>query len=108
MLIYEVNLAVNADVYPVYVVWLRAHIKEILEIRGFIKAQLYQEKIDSQDKINLVVHYYIDTEDHLHDYFANHAAAMRADAAQRFPNQFQVTRRVLILQGEELVLHVGQ
>lgn len=96
MLIYEVNLTVENEIYDEYYAWLVPHVKEILQFRGFKKAEISQDKTvenDNEQK-KLIVHYSVNSEEDLHDYLNNHAANMRAGAVEKFGNQFSASRRV--------------
>ena len=39
MVIYEVNLAVDAEIAAAYRAWLAPHIGEVLEVPGFVSAE---------------------------------------------------------------------
>lgn len=38
--VYEVNLTIDPEVAEEYLAWLRPHIKEILQLKGFVSAEL--------------------------------------------------------------------
>lgn len=96
MLIYEVNLTVNNEIYNEYYSWLVPHVKEMLQFRGFRKAEISQDKTAENDneQKKLIVHYSVDSEADLHDYLNNHAANMRAGAIAKFGDKFSAVRRV--------------
>jgi heme-degrading monooxygenase HmoA len=102
MLIYEVNVFVNEDRAQEYAEFLDHHIRDILKIKGFIKAELFSELIDSSTptpepkQAHFAIHYHVETEADLQNYFKHHAAAMRKDAIDRFGNSFSAKRRNLI------------
>ena len=55
MVIYEVNLSIDGDVYTQFQLWLIEHVKEILQLPGFIKARILKpenENISGQRKVN--------------------------------------------------------
>lgn len=96
MLIYEINLKINIEIYPKYLEWLKNHIKEILAMPGFTKALLLTESETSNEElINITVQYYVDSEENLDNYLINHSQRMRADGLTKFPNKFTATRRIL-------------
>jgi hypothetical protein len=95
MIIYEVNLALQNDIADAYMTWLRDHIKEILEIDGFIRAEVFAEQAPAADVRRIVVHYHLHNLASLESYFANHAERLRADAINNFGDKFTATRRVL-------------
>ncbi|KTD50590.1 hypothetical protein Lrub_0214 [Legionella rubrilucens] len=96
MLIYEVNLTVDAAIVEAFMGWLKPHVEELLGFEGFLKAKVSLD-IESQkaEHRTLVVHYYLASEDHYHNYIRDHAPRMRQDGIDRFGNQFTATRRVL-------------
>jgi quinol monooxygenase YgiN len=95
MIIYEVNLAIDNDIADAYTAWLRDHIREILAIDGFIRAEVFAEQGPAADVHRIVVHYHLHDMASLERYFADHAPRLRADAVERFGDRFTATRRVL-------------
>lgn len=95
MIIYEVNLALQNDIADAYLTWLRDHIKEILAIDGFIRAEVFAEQAPAADVRRIVVHYHLHDLPSLERYFAEHAERLRADAVANFGDKFSATRRVL-------------
>ncbi len=96
MLIYEVNLSVDAAIIDAFMAWLKPHVEELLGFEGFLKAILSIEDTPQDNKRReLVVHYYLASEEHYHQYIQDHAPRMREDGINRFGNQFSATRRVL-------------
>lgn len=94
MVIYEVNLTVQANIIETFLTWLTNHIKDMLRLDGFASAQCCMEHRDEQGSIYLTVRYTIETMTHLEHYFEHHAHQMREEGLQRFPNQFTATRRI--------------
>lgn len=104
MLIYEVNLTVDAEVAPELSAWLREHIREMLTLDGFEAAAWYVRSDDpdalpDEDALtgprHWTVHYQVESRDHLQAYFDTHAARMRQDGTDRFEGQFSADRRIL-------------
>ena len=94
MPIYEVNLFVENNIAEEMAVWLRTHMREMLDFDGFTAARWYQ--LDPEDgKQRWVCHYHVEKMQHLQDYFDHHATAMREDGIQRFGDAFSATRRIL-------------
>ena len=97
MVIYEVNLTVNDAIYPDYYMWLLDHVKEILAIEGFQKAEVGHIEHHKEDgKKRIRVNYFLDTYASLQNYFTHTAAALRAGAIEKFGDQFSATRRVIL------------
>jgi hypothetical protein len=97
MIVYEVNLSIDAAVYDAYRVWLDAHIAEILTLDGFLQATVWEvrEPPASPTLRALCVHYRLRDRAALEDYFAHHAPRLREEGQRRFGGRFSATRRVL-------------
>jgi len=97
MVIYEVNISVNNDIFQDYYDWLLPHAKDILNLPGFIDCEIGLVENQSDDNKNhLRVSYTIDSYDNLQHYLTNHAQQMRDDATQQFGGQFDITRRIIL------------
>lgn len=90
--LYEVRLEPDPAIAVAFLAWLREHIEAMCALPGFDGAQLWAEE---QPTPVYVVHYRLQDRAALARYFAEHAAAMRADGLARFPDQFHASRRVL-------------
>ncbi|MDX1836976.1 DUF4286 domain-containing protein [Legionella taurinensis] len=96
MLIYEVNLTVEVAIVEAFMGWLKPHIQELLGFEGFLNAMVSMDsESQTSERRTLVVHYYLASEDHYHNYIRDHAPRMRQDGIDRFGSQFTATRRVL-------------
>ena len=91
MVIYEVNLKIDSDIFNAYYTWLVPHVKNMLHHQGFNTAMIQK---DESDKNALTITYRIDTRDHLEDYLQHHSQTMRNDGVKRFPGKFTATRRI--------------
>jgi Domain of unknown function (DUF4286) len=98
MPIYEVSLNINNDIYDEYYLWLKDHIKEILQFNGFTHAEILHEKLlpDENKVKKITVRYFIQTERDLDDYLQHHAPRLRADAINKFGNQFNASRKIFL------------
>ncbi|WP_412060802.1 DUF4286 family protein [Rubrivirga sp. IMCC45206] len=97
MVIYEVNLAVDADVAPAYAAWLAPHIDEILALPGFESAEWWRVEETSPDgRVRWCVQYRVASRAALADYFRDHADRLRGDGLARFAGRFTASRRVLL------------
>ncbi len=94
MVIYEVNLKINNCIATKFKAWLNAHVSEMLEIDGFIKAKILKDNDSSDNFTLLTVHYTVENYDKLEAYFLNQATQMREDGVARFGNKFTATRRI--------------
>lgn len=88
--IYEVNLNVESAIQQDYLVWLKAHIKEMLALPCFHKAALFED-----ENGQWVVQYHAHTRQAIDEYLQSYAKKMRGDGTNRFAGQFQATRRIL-------------
>ncbi|MDO5504866.1 MAG: DUF4286 family protein [Pseudoxanthomonas suwonensis] len=96
MLIYEVNLLVDATVAVAYRAWLREHVAQMLALPGFVSAEVFDVREPAAaDGVCLCVQYRLRDAQALQDYLRDHAAAMRADGLVRFGDRFTATRRIL-------------
>ena len=105
VVLYEVNLAVDAEVADAYADWLAPHIGEILRLDGFIGAEWFvvepeavEPEADAAEtgRVRWCVQYRLRDRKALQAYFDEHAARLRGDGLARFAGQFTATRRVLI------------
>lgn len=93
MIVYEVNIEVEDDIYSDYCIWLIEHIKEMMSFTGFLEALLMEEAESENHKIS--VQYKIESKEALELYLKNHALKMRGSVPTIFQNKFVITRRVL-------------
>lgn len=98
MLIYEVNLTVDADIAEAYAEWLEPHIEEVLAVDGFTSADWWIVEPDGEDGacVNWCVQYHVESRTALATYFRDHAERLRGDGLARFGGRFSASRRVLI------------
>ena len=97
MLVYEVNLSVDAEVADAFAAWLPGHVAELLALPGFLSADIFrvEEPAAGAGEVGLSVRYRLRDRDALEAYLRDHAARLRADGTARFGGRFQATRRVL-------------
>ena len=93
-MIYEVNLYVDGDAAEDMAVWMKEHVREMLEFDGFAGATWYFREPEA-GRQRWTIHYRVDSWQQLNDYFENHAEAMRQDGLDRFGGTFSADRRVL-------------
>jgi len=98
MVIYEVNLTIDKQIYAEYHDWLIEHIRKILGFPGFIQAEIAKEQTFENESPRLAVRYQIDNVDHLKIYLNQHAPTMRAEAVHRFGDKFSASRRIFVEQ----------
>lgn len=96
MIRYEVRLTVASGVAVAYRDWLGDHVREILALPGFVRAEVFTEPRDD-GQVGYCVHYQLRDMAALTDYLRDHAPRLRADGLARFPGQFTAERRILTL-----------
>jgi len=95
MIIYEVNIAVEADQVEPYRRWLQGHIRAMVALPGFLGADLFHPADDTPGG-NFVVQYRLADRDALDRYLREDAPRMRAEAVELFGRSFSATRRHLV------------
>lgn len=99
MIIYEVNLNIDREIYSEYKLWLMDHAKEMLQFQGFIQATLLkQEQSEEADQEQLTIQYQLEKKEDLDKYLIENAPKMREDGIKRFKDKFSATRRVFKVQ----------
>ncbi len=99
MVIYEVNLAIDKEIYSQFQTWLNEHAKEMLQFPGFIKASiLKQENETISDKEKITVQYHLEDRESLTIYFTQFAPQMRDEGIKRFKDKFSAERRIFEIQ----------
>lgn len=104
---YEVNLSVDSEVADDYAAWLGPHIKEILEIDGFLSAEWFEVEGEEAGKMRWCIQYRVQNRTALETYFIEHAERMRGDGLERFGGRFTAERRILnrkVSMGQEIGL----
>jgi hypothetical protein len=97
VLVYEVNLAIDAEVADAFATWLPGHVAELLTLPGFLSAEIFRvvEPTAAAAEVALNVRYLLTGREALDGYLRDHAARLRADGAARFGGRFRAERRVL-------------
>ena len=96
MILYEVRLDVDAAVAAEYRDWLAAHVREILALPGFLRADILSEP-RAAGRVGWCVHYWLVDQPALEAYLRDHEPRLRAEGLARFPGRFSGERRVLAL-----------
>lgn len=97
MVIYEVNVELDAAIRADYLAWLRVHVEEICALPGFTGAQVFEvtEPAPATGRESLCVQYRLLDAAALDAYLREHAPRLRADGVARFGDRFRAHRRVL-------------
>jgi len=97
MIVYVVELEMEAALRGEYLAWLDDHVREMLALPGFTGADI----LERRDPPPPVGHWGVDVHYRLRDraafetYLREHAPRMRAAGLARFGRQGQASRRVL-------------
>jgi hypothetical protein len=97
MIVYEVNLEIDAGIAAEYRDWLDAHVAEILALPGFTGARILEvlEPAPPSRRIALCVRYTLADATALDVYLREHAPRLRAEGVARFGDGFRAQRRIL-------------
>jgi antibiotic biosynthesis monooxygenase (ABM) superfamily enzyme len=95
--VYEVNLHVRRAIERDYRAWLDAHMREILALPGFVRAELFEvvDPAPNAEEFALCTRYHLRDAAALENYFREHAPRLRAEGLARFGGNFRAERRVL-------------
>ena len=97
MIVYEVNLDIDAAIAARYREWLDAHVLEILALPGFTAARVLEvlEPAAMPSRVSLCAQYTLTDAAALDSYLGEHAPRLRAEGIARFGDGFRAQRRVL-------------
>ncbi|MGH8191952.1 MAG: DUF4286 family protein [Rhodanobacteraceae bacterium] len=97
MIVYVVELEMDAALREEYLAWLREHVREMLALPGFVGAEIL-EPFDPPPPVGrFVVSAQYRLRDHSawEGYLAEHAARMRQAGVARFGDRVRASRRLL-------------
>ena len=97
MIVYEVNVEVDAGIAVEYRAWLGPHVAEILALPGFTGARLYDvlDPAPAPGRFALCMQFALTDAAALDTYLREHAPRLRADGIARFGDGFRAHRRIL-------------
>jgi hypothetical protein len=93
--VYEVELEVDRDLVDPFDTWLRDHIADMLQLPGFLSAEILEEPASTEARVRRVVQYRLLDQPALDHYLREHAERMRAPGVARFGERFSARRRTL-------------
>jgi hypothetical protein len=94
--IYEVNIRMQKDIVDSYNQWVVIHMKQLLEIDGFLSATYRKvEDVSEENFERYSAIYVLESREKLDNYIKNMAPKMRQDAIDRFGDKFTVDRRIM-------------
>ncbi len=93
--IYEVNLEADAAIEGPFDTWLRDHVADMLQLEGFLAAEVLIDAAAPPDRVRRSVHYRLRNQAALDDYLREHAPHMRQKGVALFGDRFTADRRTL-------------
>ena len=93
--IYEITLSVDRQIIGAFDEWLAGHVQSMLDLPGFVKAEIFLLDDDEQGRARRVTHYYLENDSALENYLAGPAQQMRQAGIDRFAEKFEASRRIL-------------
>lgn len=99
MIVYTVELEMDAGLRDEYLAWLRAHVAEMLTLPGFLAAEILERRDPPPRPGTWVLSAHYRLRDRLawESYLADHAGRMREAGRARFGDQVGASRQVLEL-----------
>lgn len=97
MIVYQVELEMDAALRSEYIDWLRGHVAEMLALPGFIDAEVLERRDPPPlaGRWAVVAQYRVRDRAAWGTYLGEHAPRMRAAGVARFGDHIAATRRVL-------------
>lgn len=97
MIVYAVELDLDAPLGDEYLAWLQGHVREMLALPGFEGASILTrlEPPPAPGRRVFCVHYRLRDRAAWEAYLADHAARMRAAGLARFGNRVRASRQLL-------------
>ncbi|HET9835850.1 MAG TPA: DUF4286 family protein [Rhodanobacteraceae bacterium] len=97
MIVYVVELDVDAALAADYLHWLRAHVQEMLGLPGFQSAEIFErlEPAPESGRVGYSVHYRLRDRAAFQGYLREHAARMRAAGLLAFGDRVHARRGLL-------------
>ena len=97
MIVYAVQLEMDAALHDEYLAWLHEHVREMLALPGFEGAEILtrMEPPPPSDRCVLTVHYRLRDRAAWETYLAKHAPRMREAGLARFGEKVRASRQVL-------------
>ena len=97
MIIYTVDLEVEAAIAAEYLAWLHRHVQEMLTLPGFLAAEIFQrlEPAPAAGCTSYSVHYRLRDREAFDQYLATHATRMREQGLLAFGSRVRAGRGLL-------------
>jgi antibiotic biosynthesis monooxygenase (ABM) superfamily enzyme len=97
MIVYAIELDVEAALADEYLPWLRAHVHEMLDFPGFMGAEIFERLEPAPDpgRVGYNVHYRLRDRADFEAYLREHAARMREQGLRAFGERVRARRSLL-------------
>lgn len=101
MIVYAVELDMEAALADEYLPWLRAHVQEMLDLPGFVNAEIFErlEPAPEPGRVGYAVHYRLHDQAAFEAYLSGHAARMREAGLRAFGDRVHARRSLLQASG---------
>jgi hypothetical protein len=93
--LYEVNLDAEAAIEAPFDTWLRDHIADMLQLEGFLSAEILNDASAPPGRVRRIVQYRLRNQAALDRYVTERAPAMRQRGIELFGDRFTANRRSL-------------
>ncbi|MGH8221474.1 MAG: DUF4286 family protein [Woeseiaceae bacterium] len=97
-LVYEVTLSIEPEIAEEVDAWLDGHVDEVLQLPGFVAAQVYAAADDDGRTLRMA-RYELETESDLESFLAGPGAEMQRAVTDRFADRLQFRGKVLRASG---------
>ncbi len=97
MIVYTVELEMDAALRDEYLAWLREHVRAMLALPGFVAAEILEplDPMPPAGRCVLVAEYRLTDRTAWQAYLVGDAPSMRGAGLRRFGERVRATRRVL-------------
>lgn len=97
MIVYVIELEVEAALASDYLSWLRAHMQELLALPGFTRAEIFErlEPAPEPGRVGYSVHYRLRDRAAFQAYLRDHAPRLRDAGLRAFGDRVHVRRGLL-------------
>jgi len=101
MIVYVIELDVDAALANEYLPWLRAHAQEMLDLPGFTGAEVFEclEPAPEPGRVGYAVHYRLRDRATFEGYLREHAGRMREQGLRAFGDRVRARRALLQASG---------
>jgi len=93
---FEVNVKILKEIESDYVEWTLQHMKQVLEVEGFISAQMRKLENESNEFYFYSICYIALNKVKIDLYFKNNAQTLRQSGIDKFGDKWSIERRIML------------